>query len=517
MGLFSLANASRSFRTMRNPMLTFMSLPTINRQLLLVMAINIQQLITGYGIGFSAPCLAQLVDEGVLDESQLAWFASCLVIGQVPGSILGPPLADRIGRRTACLVASVLSLASWILLSTVQSGWLILLARALTGLTDCLSVGVGFMYISEVSEFRNRGSLLNSCAIASGLGIALAYLVGGAVSWRSAGLFPPIISCCAIPVFVVMKESPVYLLKKNGEALDSLQSYRTINNDKERSMVAKELEEMGGSASSPQLSMSQTANRLLGRGGDRRPFIILLVLFIVYPLCGMYSIAFFAIDLFQKLELGSVQTVAVSSALVRVLGTVLSSGLMARFGRRKLYIPACVASSLSIGLVGALVKLREAGAVPDLFASWTMVIFIFVFMFAAGVAVVGFPWVLMAEWFPPELKSVVSGTLMSVQFAGIFIAVQMTASMMALLGTGGLFLYFAFICAANTIFVVLMVPETHGQTFSSLETLKISLPPSPDLGGQNVSSVFTSKLFSSETHKQTLQSLDPTKLSPEYP
>ena len=76
----------------KNPLLTFMSLPTINRQILLVgyhdqrhhhqhkiiptilniitntipimtkvLAINVQQLITGYGIGFSAPCLAQLV------------------------------------------------------------------------------------------------------------------------------------------------------------------------------------------------------------------------------------------------------------------------------------------------------------------------------------------------------------------------------------------------------------------------------------------------------------------------
>jgi len=163
-------------------------------------------------------------------------------------------------------------------------------------------------------------------------------------------------------------------------------------------------------------------------------------------------------------------------------------------------------------MVGALVKLREAGAVPDLLASWTMVVLIFIFMFVVGIAIVGFPWVLMAEWFAPELKSVVSGTLMSVQFAGIFIAVQITASMLALLGTGGLFLYFSCVCAANTIFVVLMVPETHGQTFSSLETLKTSSPPSPDVREQTVSSVFTSKLTSSETQKHTLQSLDPTKL-----
>merc|ERR1719460_917070 len=123
-------------------------------------------------------------------------------------------------------------------------------------------------------------------------------------------------------------------------------------------MVAKELEELEGTSSNPQLSLSQTAKQLLGRGGERRPFIILLVLFIVYPLCGMYSIAFFAIDLFQKLGLGNVQTVAVSSALVRVLGTALSSGLMARFGRRKLYIPACVASSILI--------LQDGGYLPKI-------------------------------------------------------------------------------------------------------------------------------------------------------
>ena len=29
--------------------------------------------------------------------------------------------------------------------------------------------------------------------------------VGGAVSWRSASLFPPIITCCALPVLIVMK------------------------------------------------------------------------------------------------------------------------------------------------------------------------------------------------------------------------------------------------------------------------------------------------------------------------
>ena len=45
---------------------------------------------------------------------------------------------------------------------------------------------------------------------------------------------------------------------------------------------------------------------------------------------------------------------------------------------------------------------------------------------------------------------------------------QMTSSIMSILGTGGLFIYFSAICALNTLFVVLMVPETHGQTFSAM-------------------------------------------------
>ena len=68
--------------------------------------------ITGYGIGFSAPCLSQVLttkiktkpnylfpkleSEGILSEVELGWFASCLVLGQVLGSVLSPVLADKV-------------------------------------------------------------------------------------------------------------------------------------------------------------------------------------------------------------------------------------------------------------------------------------------------------------------------------------------------------------------------------------------------------------------------------------
>jgi MFS family permease len=55
-----------------------------------------------------------------------------------------------------CLAASACSLASWVLLSAGQTGWVLLLARTLTGLTDSLVMPAGIMFISDVAETRLR-------------------------------------------------------------------------------------------------------------------------------------------------------------------------------------------------------------------------------------------------------------------------------------------------------------------------------------------------------------------------
>jgi len=445
---------------------------TPSHQLCLVFAIDLQMLITGYGVGFSSPCLAQVVEEGVLTPWELEWFAGSLVLGQVLGILMGPLWANWVGRRLACLLAAAASFASWIVLSSGHKGWVVLAGRAASGYSDSIIMPAGIIYISEVAEVRMRGTFLNTTGLAYGLGIALSYLVGGALSWRLAALLPPVICCVVIPVLVIMKESPVFLISKQREALGALQWYRREEGEEGSALILDELHDLESLAAGPKLSPSQTVVKLLS-GGNRRPYLILLFLFAVHPLTGVYSITFFALDLFEKLGLGSLQAVAVSSAMARVVGTALSSVLMHRCGRRALYIPSSAVATLSMGLVGALLLIREENVgLDERLISWSMVAFIFLFMFSFGIAISSFPWVLMGEWFAPELASIVTSSLITIQFAFIFIAVQITSSMMTLLGPGGLFLYFSSVCALNTLFVALMVPETHGQTFSHFHTLK---------------------------------------------
>ena len=73
-----------------------------------------------------------------------------------------------------------------------------------------------------------------------------------------------------------------------------------------------------------------------------------------------------------------------------------------------------------------------------------------------------------AEWFSPELKSVVQTASISLGFLMMWVAVQSSSLILAHLGTGGLFLYFCGVCGAMTLFIAAFVPETGGNMYSVL-------------------------------------------------
>ena len=101
------------------------------------------------------------------------------------------------------------------MLESLQNFWMLIVARIITGLFDCLAIPGGYMYISEVSETKLKGSFLNSNAIASGLGIAFGYLFGSNLVWRYTCFVALLVNASGIMTFLLCYESPVFLLMKN--------------------------------------------------------------------------------------------------------------------------------------------------------------------------------------------------------------------------------------------------------------------------------------------------------------
>ena len=91
-------------------------------------------------------------------------------------------------------------------------------------------------------------------------------------------------------------------------------------NEENDKKIETELQEIKADASQSEKNYMATLKKLFSPS-NLRPFLILLVLFTLYPLTGMYSVMFFAIELFKRIGINSPVTVAVISALLRCLAT----------------------------------------------------------------------------------------------------------------------------------------------------------------------------------------------------
>ena len=354
---------------------------------------------SGYGIGVTSSMLSQLYEENLLDEAMASWFASSLVLGQIIGSLFGAWLANTVGRKKACIGSAFLSIFGWLFIVCSHFDWMLIVGRVWTGFFDSLSYPACIMFISEISETKLKGSFLNSTALACGLGIALGYLIGFNVFWRFACFAPIFHSSAAIILLWFCSESPVYLLMKKEEAADSLHWYRELlqEDDKDRLEVERELKEMEEGTSSSGKELKDVMKELL-HGENLRAYLIVGSLFMLFPLTGCYSITFFAVELFKKLQLGGAEVVAVVTAFARCVGTSLSTVLLYKFGRRRIMIVSTSVVTLIMGLIAGLVTTKEAGVeIDDNAVYWALTILIILFMFCVGLALVSFPWILMGN------------------------------------------------------------------------------------------------------------------------
>lgn len=211
----------------------------------------------GMGSTWSSPILPKLNDPNRTDESPFddvidseleSWLASLSVLGTIFGPFPFGLLADLIGRKHTLLVASVPVCASYLTLAFAEKIYLYYVARFFIGFVGGGVVAVLLMYVGEVAEVRNRGSLASFYNSSLGLGLLLSYILG---AYLSITVFNVI--CAAVPAtffvlfLVFAPESPAFLISKGKrerafENLKMLRAESTKEIEKELEEIKKEIE-----------------------------------------------------------------------------------------------------------------------------------------------------------------------------------------------------------------------------------------------------------------------------------
>jgi MFS family permease len=185
----------------------------------------------GTAFGWSSPASPRLVEEEQyfpITSNQFNWIASSVTIGCAISCIPIGYLMNKIGRKWTMMGLVVPFLLGWGLIIWAQNFAMMVTGRFFLGLAGGAFAITAPQYSAEIAEKEIRGTIGSFFQLLISLGILYVYVVGAFVPvfWLS-------IACGIIPIifaaiFVIMPESPTYLVikNKNEEAIKSLKWLR---------------------------------------------------------------------------------------------------------------------------------------------------------------------------------------------------------------------------------------------------------------------------------------------------
>lgn len=402
------------------------------------------------------------------------------------GALLTFPLAEKIGRKRAVMLASLVFLVGGTLM-TASSGHIgmIIGGRAIAGL------GIGSVslivpvYIAETSPPSIRGRLVGIFEIASQGGGMCGFWINYAVdrtisdNTRTQWIIPLGLQLLpGVLLFVGIMfcpESPRWLARKdNWEAAGKvLSSIRTLPLDhpyirNELAEIRQQVEER----STTKLTKKEAAKKLFAKG-TRNRITIGLLLMACQNLTGVNIITYYSPRIFETLGIQGTSTKLFATGfygIAKTLGMIVFSlYLVEKVGRRNGLIYGAFIGSLPMWYIGGYVmKADPTAAAADGVVSqngwgYLAMVCVYLYGFIYCATWQGITWVYCSEIFPLDIRMLCVAITTADQWLWSFIISRTTPYMITSLGYGT-YMFFGTLMVIMGFWAFFFIPETKGQS-----------------------------------------------------
>ncbi|XP_003424448.1 facilitated trehalose transporter Tret1-2 homolog isoform X3 [Nasonia vitripennis] len=412
-------------------------------------------------------------------KDETSWIASIVVITAPVGAMIGGFFMEAFGRLRCLQFGALPCVIGWILIAVAQNVPMILVGRLLAGLSVALATSPAIVYITEVARPELRGSLISFGPTLASFGMVLSYLKGALLPWRMVAWLS--IAYGLVPVLLVqfiIPESPVWLVSKGRyeEARAALQwlykseadvgkvsaaeaAFTTIMKENEIKLSEQRRSKHGGAV--------QKLRALL-RPTGWKPMLILFLFFLFQQFSGIYITLFYAVTWFEEVGAGFDPYIAsILVGLTRFFCSMVNTWLLRRFRRRILCIVSSLGMAVCMTVSGYFTMRITAG---DKTGNWVPVACLLLYVCTSMVGMLTIPWTMTAELFPTEIRGMAHSISYSIANILMFAAVQSYRNLTQFLGgSHAIQWFFAGVSVGASLFVWLLLPETHGKKLSEIE------------------------------------------------
>ncbi len=429
----------------------------------------------GYDTGIisgALPFMTQPAAQGGLGLTSVTEGAvtSALIIGAAFGSLASGFLSDHFGRRLTLRLLSLLLVVGAIGTATAPSIPLMVVARFILG----IAVGGGSatvpVFIGEIAGPKRRAPLVTRNELMIVSGQLLAYVLSAlmAALLHSDSVWRYMLAIAAVPGLLLLvgtffvPASPRWLAHKGrfDDAREVLERLRDTPEEAER-----EVQDMKTQAAQAK-KQKVPARELLRQAWVIKLLLIGIGLGFTLQFTGVNAFMYYTPIILKNTGMGTnaAITATIGNGVVSVIATLLGIRAINRFGRRTLLITGLSVVVLAQLSLGAILTFMPS----SLAQSYSALACILVFLLFMQMCISPVYWLLMSELFPMQVRGMLTGTAVSIQW--VFNALVAFAFPLTLAAMGNAtFLIFAVLNVCSALFVFFCLPETKGKSLEAIE------------------------------------------------
>lgn len=414
-----------------------------------------------------------------LTAAMKGWVVGSALLGCFVGAVIAGPLSKSWGRKKSLVISAILfTISAWgsgLPSMLPESVTLLVIFRLIGGLGIGIASMNAPMYIAELSPAAIRGKMVSYYQMAIVIGFFVVFLATYFIGqsgdenynlnegWRWM-FWSELIPCFLfLAMLFLVPKSPRWLVMK-GRDKEALSILSRIHGQDLAAAEFKEIKQSVGN--DPGASFSDAFKK-----GILPIVIIGTVLSALQQFTGINAVLYYGADIFEKaLGFGQEDVLAQQILLagVNFVFTFVAMFTVDKWGRKPLIITGCIGMAIGFGILGTSLMVNQVGLISLI----GILIFIGSFAMSMGPIV----WVVLAEMFPNNIRSVAMSIAVAAQWVCNYLVSQSfpvivdSEANKSMLWNGSLpyFIFIAFIVFIIW-FTLKFLPETKGKSLEEVE------------------------------------------------
>ena len=344
-----------------------------------------------------------------------------------------------------------------------------MIGRLFTGFSAGAYCFVIPIYVGEISSNEIRGGLLSSFQVILNIGVTTVYTIGYLFNLHTLNIVCAIIPIIYTLIFMFLPESPEFLVRKGkheaAEQSMMLLRCKAFDYKSEINELIKQQQEMSQKYPATFLELSQ-------KPAIRKAFFIIMTQFFFFQMSGINAVLFYMTTIFIDADIQLEPALAtIIVGCVQVIGSLLSTFLVDKIGRKILLILSTTLMTFSLIGIGVYFTLKQADVNVDAIR-WLSVVSLSVFVMSFSSGMGPMSYVLLGELFlfAPDAKSKIAPMGQVLNFLLSFMIGMIFPILVETIGSGSTFFIFSGFTTLALLFSILIVPETKGKSLVEIQS-----------------------------------------------